>query len=118
MTPEYLAGFFDGEGTFYLGLQKAKNPNNPKMYPKAQVMLSQSGDEGLALLQQIQKEYGGSIYVHLKPGEYKATKAAYKLWWNKQEAIGLIKRIYEHLILKQEAAHAVLTYLERNNEQK
>lgn len=110
MSPEYLAGFFDGEGTFYIGRQI----KNGKEYPHATVMLSQSGESGLQLLERIQLEYGGNIYQHLKPGQYKATKAAYKLYWNAAEAVTLIERIGEHLILKQSAANEVYTYLTRN----
>lgn len=110
INPEYLAGFFDGEGTFYLGKQIGRNG---KEYPKAQVMLSQSGDDGLKLLTWIQSEYGGNIYEHLKAGEHKATKSAYKLYWNKEEAILLIKQIGPFLILKAREAREVLEYLER-----
>lgn len=109
LSPQYLAGFFDGEGTFYIG----KQLKNGKEYPHATVLLSQSGDDGLRLLERIQMEYGGSIYLHLKPGQHKATKAAYKLYWNKEEAITLINEISDYLILKQVAALEVLTYLIR-----
>lgn len=109
ITPEYLAGFFDGEGTFYLG----KQIKNGKEYPHATVMLSQSGDSGLRLFEQIQKSYGGNIYQHLKPGQHKATKAAYKMYWNKEDAITLIMAISDFLILKQKEALDVLTYLTR-----
>lgn len=112
ISNEYLAGFFDGEGTFYLG----KQFKNGKVYPKAQVMLSQSGADGLSLLEKIQKQYGGCIYEHLKAGKHKATKSAYKLYWNKDEAILLIKQIKHALFLKQEQAEKVLQYLERNND--
>ena len=107
---EYLAGFFDGEGTFYIG----KQFKNGIEYPKAQVMLSQSGNDGLALLTEIQTAFKGSIYEHLKAGEHKATKSAYKLYWNKKDAIPLCRALIPHLILKQEAAKQVLAYLTRN----
>ncbi len=107
---EYLAGFFDGEGTFYLG----KQFKNQIEYPKAQVMLSQSGPDGLHLLEQIQSQFGGNIYEHLKVGQHKATKSAYKIYWNKQEAIKLIQQLLPHLILKKQCAQDVLTYLTRD----
>lgn len=113
LSPQYLAGFFDGEGTFYLGYQKAKHPNNKKLYPKAQVILSQSGDSGLALLETIKEQYGGSIYLHLRPGQHKAKKTAYKIWWNKDEAILLINQLLPHLVLKKTEAEEVLKYLTR-----
>ena len=110
---QYLAGFFDGEGCFYLGIQKAKHPKNDKLYPKAQVMLSQSGEIGLQLLERIQIQYGGSLYTHLKPGQHKATKTAYKIYWNKSEAIELIKALLPYLIVKKTEAEQVLNYLTR-----
>lgn len=76
-------------------------------------MLSQSGEDGLRLLERIQMEYGGNIYQHLKPGQHKATKAAYKLYWNKNEGIELINAISDYLVLKQTVALEVLTYLLR-----
>ena len=114
MSPEYLAGFFDGEGTFSLVWQKAKNPSNPKKYPHATILLSQSGEQGLELLKEIQKAYGGRIYTHLKPGQFKATKTAYKLYWGREEGIKLCTILIPHLRLKKEAAQSVLEYLTRN----
>lgn len=111
LSIEYLAGFFDGEGCFYLGLQKGKKNDN--LYPKAQVMLSQSGESGKLLLEKIMAEFGGKMYLHLKPGQYKATKTAYKVWWNKDEAIVLIKLLLPHLIIKYQEALEVLNYLQR-----
>ena len=110
ISPEYLAGFFDGEGTFYIG----KQIKNGKEYPHATILLSQSGDDGYKLLEQIQSQYGGSIYEHLKAGQYKATKSAYKLYWNKIEGAALCKALIPHLILKKWQAEDVLKYLERN----
>ncbi len=112
LTIEYLAGFFDGEGTFYIGKQYSRNG---KEYPHATIMLSQSGDRGLEILSEIQKKWGGFIYEHLKAGQHKATKSAYKLYWNKQEGVALIKELFPHLILKQEEAKIVLTYLQRKD---
>ncbi len=109
---EYLAGFWDGEGCFYLGLQKGKT--NDKLYPKAQVILSQSGSDGLKILEAIKEQYGGSIYHHLRVGQHKAKKDAYKIWWNKEEASKLIEQLLPHLILKRNEAVEVLQYLKRN----
>lgn len=110
ISAEYLAGFFDGEGTFYMGRQISRG----KEYPQATIILSQSGDDGLNLLKQIQEEYGGSIYEHLKAGQHKATKSAHKLYWNKAEGIILCERLIPHLILKKQSAQTVLSYLTRN----
>jgi len=108
----YIAGFFDGEGCFYLGTQKGRNG---KDYPKAQILLSQSGPEGLEILNKIQETVGGNLYTHLVAGQYKATKTAYKLWWNADEGKLLIKTLLPYLIIKKKEAQAVLEYLERND---
>lgn len=108
---QYLAGFFDGEGCFYLGTQQ----KNGKSYPKAQILLSQSGEDGKRLLEAIQRQYGGSLYLHLKAGQHRATKDAWKLWWNAEEGVDLICQLLPHLILKQESAQKVLTYIMRKN---
>lgn len=110
ISNEYIAGFFDGEGTFYIG----KQIKNGKEYPHATIMLSQSGEDGLKLLEQIQHEVGGSIYQHLKAGQHKATKPAYKLYWNKEEGIALCSMLIPYLILKRQSAEEVLKYLTRN----
>ena len=112
ISAEYLAGFFDGEGTFIVAQTLKKSTG--KFYPHHTVMLSQSGEDGLALLAEIQKEYGGQLYQHLKIGEHKATKNAYKLYWRKLEAIALIPQLIPHLILKRKAAEKMMMYLTRN----
>ena len=113
---EYLAGFFDGEGTLYIGVQKAKHPDNKKLYKHCTVMLSQSGDKGLKLLSEISEQYGGSIYKHLDAGQHKATKAAYKLYWNKDEAVKLVTSLEPFLKIKREEAIEVIKYLTRNDD--
>ncbi len=111
ISPEYLAGFFDGEGTFWLGQQRSTK--NGRLYGSFAIMLSQSGDDGYSLLLRIQEEYGGKIYEHLKPGQHGATKSAYKLYWSRKEGIKLIVLLLPFLILKKEQAQKVLTYAER-----
>lgn len=111
LSPEYLAGFFDGEGTFHIGKQLSKNG---VWYPNCKIMLSQSGDNGLALLTEIQSHFGGRIYQHLSAGQHKATKAAYKLYWRKQEAIEFIPKLLPFLRLKKAEAEEVLKYLTRD----
>lgn len=114
MHPAYLAGLFDGEGTFHIGKQIKKS--NGKVYPNFKVLLSQSGEDGLKLLEDVQQFIGGTLYKHLDAGQHKATKPAYKLYWNKEEALRLINFILPFLILKREQAIAVSKYLTRKEE--
>lgn len=108
---QYLAGFMDGEGCFGVYSQK----KGTGVCRHASIILSQSGDSGLKLLEQIQTQFGGKIYQHLKIGESGATKDAYKLYWNKEEGIKLLTSLIPHLILKKTSAQEVLTYLSRNS---
>ena len=100
----------DGEGCFKV-INQARNG---KFYGHGTIMLSQSGEDGHDLLKQIQKQYGGKIYLHLKVGQHKATKPAYKLYWNKQEGIELLQLLLDKLILKKQDAQLVLDYLTRD----
>lgn len=114
IEPAYLAGFFDGESSVQINYQKAKNSDNLKLYPHATIILSQSGHDGLTLLEKIRDQYGGKVYNHLVAGQYKATKPAYKLYWNKEEGARMLAQIIPHLVLKKKAAEEVFTYLLRN----
>jgi hypothetical protein len=111
---EWVAGFFDGEGCAKIGKQaKAKSG---VVYPRASLMLSQSGEDGLVILEQIQKQFGGKIYHHLKVGEHKATKNAYKLYWNSEDGLAFLSQIIPYLRLKQHDARLVKEYYERNKD--
>lgn len=107
---EWLGGFFDGEGCVQIGIQHHKNG---KSYPCKRILLGQSGEDGLVILQQIQADYGGQIYHHLKPGQHKATKNAYKLYWRAEEGAKFLEQLIPHLKLKQKAAQEVLDYCRR-----
>lgn len=109
LSLEWIAGFFDGEGCFHLG----KQTKNGKEHPKFTVIIGQSGDNGKRVLEQIQKQLGGNLYLHLSPGQHKAKKEAYKLYWNAKEALVLIDAILPYLVLKKEEAQKVKQYIER-----
>lgn len=105
----WLAGFVDGEGCFKVTEQY----KNGRIYGHHSIMLSQSGDHGREVLQAIQAEYGGQLYLHLRAGEHKATKDAWKLYWRRDEGAIFIRRILDKLILKRQDAETVLAYIER-----
>lgn len=116
VTDEWLAGFFDGEGCFWLGSQVKKSTG--KRYPACRVIIGQSGENGKEVLEAIQTKHGGELYQHLAPGQHKATKSAYKLYWNAEEALALINTLLPHLLLKKEEAMEVKEYLERKKDGK
>ena len=110
LTNDYIAGFFDGEGSATL----APLRKNGKVYTRFEVVLAQSGENGLVLLERIQKQHGGKIYKN-KDTQGRQTKTAYKLYWNKEEAITFLVTMLPHLQLKKQAAQDVLDYLRRKN---
>lgn len=107
---QYLAGLMDGEGCFKLKQQKIRG----SICHGHSIILSQSGEDGRELLEKIQSQFGGKLYLHLKPGQHGATKPAYKLYWNKAEGIKLLSSLIGHLILKRSDAELVLAHLTRN----
>lgn len=56
----YISGFFDGEGSIGV-YDRNKSRDGSRRYYVLVVTLSQSGDEGLALLNEIQAMFGGSV---------------------------------------------------------
>ena len=111
LTIEYVAGFFDGEGCCKVVKQK----KNGKEYGHLTILLSQSGDDGLALLEEIQTQYGGKIYKHLSKGQHKATKDAYKLYWNKDEGLTFLVTLLPYLRMKRKDVQCGIDYLRRKN---
>ena len=113
LSLDWIAGFFDGEGHVSIGMQR--HFKNGKLYGRKNIILGQSGPDGLEILKQIQLQCGGQLYHHLKPGEHKATKDAYKLYWKAEEGKKFLEQIIPHLKLKQKAALEVLDYIRRND---
>lgn len=103
----WLAGFFDGEGHVSITNQKHKNG---KIYKSPRIILSQSGDCGKKILEEIQKDFGGNLYLHLQISQHGATKEAHKLYWNKTEGIIFLENIIPYLKLKQQKAQEVLDH--------
>lgn len=108
ISKEYLAGFFDGEGCIYLGYTSASGTK--KKYPSLIVTLAQSGEEGLKLLLQIQKNYGGRL--HHKKKIKVSHKEAYQLRWRGKNAILFLDLIGKYLNIKQQKASDVCNFMD------
>lgn len=111
LSIEWVAGFFDGEGCAKIG--KQAKVKSGIIYPHASLTLSQSGEDGLAVLEAVQKQFGGKIYHHLRVGEHKATKNAYKLYWNKEDGAAFLIKLIPHLKLKKQDCQTVLNHYQR-----
>jgi len=113
LSLEWIAGFFDGEGHVSIGMQK--HYKTGKLYGRKNILLGQSGPEGLAILKEVQTMCGGQLYLHMKAGEGKATKDAWKLYWRAKEGRKFLEQITPYLRLKQKAALEALEYIKRND---
>lgn len=109
MSPEYLAGFFDGEGC--IDCQRMYPKQNPGiLYVRPRIRVAQVETARL-VLDLLQKEYGGFIYRR----EHKKENQNPSVSWEILDKVGMIKLIYAmlpHLIVKKEQAKLVLWWLD------
>lgn len=101
ITPEWLAGFFDGEGCFTIG--KARRTH---FTPRATLTHTDRN-----LLEAIQIIYGGTL--HSKGFRNIKWKPAYMLVWGGTGKVqSLLKCIGKYLVLKQPQAELLLNWAE------
>jgi hypothetical protein len=111
MTPEYLAGLFDGEGcidvqTLYPSAPSAKG----KLYLRPRVRMCMS-DNTLYMMQLLHTAFGGHLVRRKSTSP--TQQASWSLEWLNQKAMKkLLNTILPHLILKREQAKLVLWWLD------
>lgn len=93
MSPEYLAGFVDGEGCFFI----------EKRSGGAKLSIAQ---KDYSLLEMIQSQWGGTFYHHPKGTSYLTFAGSF--------AKPIIESILPHLILKRDQASFMLRHLNRS----
>lgn len=117
LSNEYIAGFMDGEGTFFLAQRKQKyivKNGDAKTCYSWSVRVSVT-NTFLPVLEQIQNKYGGTLRIVIYAGERKATKNAYELYLRYDEMKVLLPNIIPYLVEKKDRAQAVLDFLESRN---
>lgn len=105
ITPAWLAGFFDGEGSI-CGMY-AKQPRadgNIHKIPRIFVGLSQ---KNLPLLETVKGIYGGTLGVQRTRGAISCRH----LHWYGRSALPLLNAIQPHLVVKREQADLCLEFL-------
>jgi hypothetical protein len=99
---QYLAGFFDGEGSLMILHKSARSYQTAHIQIEAHLT-----NNNLKLLKSIQKQLGGKL-VTLKNKH----RNIYRLRWLKKEAIQqLLNQLYPFLILKRPNAKLMLEYI-------
>jgi hypothetical protein len=101
ISPQYLAGFFDGEGS--LRLQRGFSRRAP-LSIRAEVKITNTNR---LILETIHAEYGGKIRVKHNP-----TRPCYILYWSNMKHIKhLLSLLEPHLVLKRQLAVLMLEFL-------
>lgn len=107
LSPEYVAGFVDGEGCITIHLNRTRASRFWNQAPRVVMQIIISNNY-LSVLKQIQKQYGGKIKQHNR----KYNKNAADSWvlrYTEQEGAGFLRKILSYLFVKREQA---LLYLE------
>jgi hypothetical protein len=109
VSPEYLAGFFDGEGCIdcqYMYPQQA--PGVFYVRPRLRIALA---DVGRVVLEDLHKTYGGHLYRRRPQNETQSTSTSWELL-TQQGIKDVLKVIMPFLVIKQEQAQLVMWWLE------
>jgi len=102
ISPEYLAGLFDGEGCLYSAQCGKKGSRNFYLYAALT-------NTHLPVLKQVQIEYGGSVSRKIDKRRVEIAKARYNLVWSGNRQVEkLLNIIGPYLIIKKEQAELVL----------
>ncbi len=120
ISPEYLAGFVDGEGT--LGIERINNGKTrpygvtfggtPRSWYHSpeHIVRVQVSNTNLAGLQAIQAVFGGTL-TKMKSYNRPNNRVAYKLTWNSRRAERLLGIVGPHLVLKRPQYLLLLDYI-------
>lgn len=106
ITPQWLAGFFDGEGSISGGFTKqSRSDGFYHKVPRLHVGLAQKNEP---LLLEIRAIYGGSI----RPQFTRGVISCYDLMWYGKGVLPLLRDIEPHVIVKREQVKLALRFME------
>jgi len=108
LSPRYLAGFIDGEGS--LMIARWTSPRYTRVYYKPRISIANTHKE---VLQQIQQVYGGILAN--QPPRKAAWRFAYQLIWTDGIVGPLLSVVKPYLIIKRDQA-SVLEQLIRSRQ--
>lgn len=99
MTNEYLAGFFDGEGTIFISQQ---GPKGASFNLRAAIAQKQTGQ--VRVLEEIRNFLGyGKI-------DYNKSEKLSQLYFNVEDTISFLKKILPYLVVKNSQARLGLQF--------
>lgn len=98
ITPEYIAGFFDGEGCVATSVGR-------NGVGKIQVILTSTDEHILKL---VKSKYGGGIYKKIKYKEHHSDAFS----WQSSKCRSFLEDIFPFLILKRKQVRLALEFLD------
>jgi hypothetical protein len=112
MTPEYLAGLFDGEGCIDVQRCYPKAGRN-RLYVRPRVRMCMA-DSARPMMQMLRDKFGGHLCSR-KAGKRNQQDSWSLEWLNGDDMRCLLNLILPHLILKAEQARLVLWWLDNGS---
>jgi hypothetical protein len=104
VSPKYLAGFIDAEGSLMITKTKATDCRTPWYQPRISVANTDKG-----VLEAIQDVYGGILAS--QPAPKVAWKHAYQLVWTGKRIESLLLSVEAHLRVKREQARILNNFI-------
>lgn len=111
MTPEYLAGLFDGEGCIDVQRMYPKAGRN-RLYVRPRVRMCMA-DSARSMMQMLRDRFGGHLVS--RKGKVNQQDSWSLEWLNGNDMRMLLNLILPHLILKAEQAKLVLWWLDHGS---
>jgi hypothetical protein len=103
----YLAGIFDGEGSFYFNLHKW-TPERPYSQGRYYSWGAEIANNDKNLLEWIKSRFGGNLMVLKRHGAN--VQIPYRLMFRKSEFLSLLPKIMPYLIVKKRRAELLLEF--------
>ena len=111
LSPQYVAGLFDGEGSFRISKGGGLPSRMCKTVESSMTLYAQVVNTHRPVLEALCRQYGGGIYQNTKHAN-KRWKSAWAWTISGKPAAAFIQDIVEHLTIKKEQAEACLLFAE------
>lgn len=105
---EYFAGFIDGEGCLDVNVQR-RGVKYIRYVPRLRI--SQVGGNGLKVLKEIKRLFGGTIETYIEKRERRGTRYTLVIS-GRLKLYPLLNTLHPYLMLKREQATEVINYFE------
>lgn len=110
MSPEYLAGFFDGEGCIDTQRMYPNTTGRKRFYCRPRVRVAMA-DSGRSVIDVLRREYGGHLTSRKPQNARQQPSVSWELL-NKEDILRVLGIMIPHLILKREQAKLAVWWYE------